>query len=647
MFTPVSSLHLRAFAIFVVFVRLPSSDGVDDSYKMCSSVLFSCGKLKDVGFPFWGDGRPQYCGHPALQLQCIDYPSGRFPYLKIGPKYLEGYNVLNITFAGNNITLELRGAPENTCGSYGRDFGGILEFTRKVEIINLLYKCNNGMVPNRSDGNVTCYEKSSKFPVYYRNNNSAQGKYASCNSAPTPVLRKEFDLYNKGNNTNVSQILYKGFEVNYAYPLECVKCYKSGCICGTSSPSKFVCLCKQGKWKLALAIVIPVGLFILAALSISLWYYKKLKFGSPMLLSRAISFDPATPDFETGNSFHGVAVFSYTELQEATNNFDDTRELGDGGFGIVYYGKLKDGREVAVKRLYEKNYKQVGQFMNEIEILTRLRHPNLVTLYGCTSRHSRELLLVYDYISNGTVADHLHGKRSESGGLTWEIRMKIAIETASALSYLHTSEIVHRDVKTTNILLDSNFSVKVADFGLSRLFPLDMTHVSTTPQGTPGYLDPTYHKCYQVTNKSDVYSFGVVLVELISSLPAVDIRRKEDEINLSDYAMKRIQRGLINELVDKKLGYNADFKVKRAISLAAELAFQCLQQEKEVRPSMAEVLEALTRIEELDYEALEAVEKNGKKISVIKDDGIRQLPPSPSSVIDNWAMKSIASDPSS
>ncbi|KAK9677604.1 hypothetical protein RND81_11G155000 [Saponaria officinalis] len=340
-------------------------------------------------------------------------------------------------------------------------------------------------------------------------------------------------------------------------------------------------------------------------------------------------------DLDSDGSFNGIPVFLYRELKEATNNFDASRELGDGGFGIVYYGKLRDGREVAVKRLYEKNYKQVKQFMNEVKILTRLCHPNLVTLYGCTSQHSRDLLLVYEYISNGTVADHLHGDRSVSVALTWAIRLKIAIETASALSYLHNSEIVHRDVKTNNILLTDNFSVKVADFGLSRLFPVQVTHVSTAPQGTPGYLDPEYHKCYQVTDKSDVYSFVVVLVELISSLPAVDITRQDDEINLSDYAMNRIKRGVLHELVDQTLGYNSDFKVQRMITLVAEVAFQCLQQEKDVRPSMTEVLETLVRIEGLDYEALEAEETGKKRNWVSNDDGIDQTSPSPSSVVCN------------
>ncbi|XP_024194515.1 LEAF RUST 10 DISEASE-RESISTANCE LOCUS RECEPTOR-LIKE PROTEIN KINASE-like 1.1 isoform X1 [Rosa chinensis] len=325
--------------------------------------------------------------------------------------------------------------------------------------------------------------------------------------------------------------------------------------------------------------------------------YKK-KIASSNILSRNISSQPySKSDLEGGNAYFGVSVFTYEELEEATNHFDSEKELGDGGFGTVYYGILKDGREVAVKRLYEHNYKRVEQFMNEIEILTRLRHKNLVSLYGCTSRRSRELILVYEYIPNGTVADHLHGDLAEHGLLTWPIRMSIAIETANALSYLHVSDIVHRDVKTTNILLDNNFCVKVADFGLSRLFPLDVTHVSTAPQGTPGYVDPEYHQCYQLTSKSDVYSFGVVLIELISSLPAVDITRHRHEINLSNIAINKIQRGLYSELVDSCLGFESDHEVKRMTIAVAELAFQCLQQDNDARPTMSEVLETLQIIE--------------------------------------------------
>ncbi|XP_028098067.1 LEAF RUST 10 DISEASE-RESISTANCE LOCUS RECEPTOR-LIKE PROTEIN KINASE-like 1.1 isoform X6 [Camellia sinensis] len=321
---------------------------------------------------------------------------------------------------------------------------------------------------------------------------------------------------------------------------------------------------------------------------------------------------------------------------------------------VLATGKLQDGREVAVKRLYEHNYKRVRQFMNEIEILTRLRHRNLVTLYGCTSRLSRELLLVYEYIPNGTVADHIHGDRAKDRPLVWSIRMSIAIETASALTYLHASDIIHRDVKTNNILLDNNFCVKVADFGLSRLFPNDVTHVSTAPQGTPGYVDPEYHQCYQLTDKSDVYSFGVVLIELISSMTAVDISRHRHEINLANLAINRIQHRAFNELIDPSLGFESDSSIERMTTMVAEVAFQCLQLEKEMRPTMEEVLRALKEIQDSKDENTGDVIENAEVLTSTRPppspegDNIVLLKngkelPSPDAVTDRWVSSSSTS----
>ncbi|GAA0160388.1 hypothetical protein Leryth_027248 [Lithospermum erythrorhizon] len=317
-----------------------------------------------------------------------------------------------------------------------------------------------------------------------------------------------------------------------------------------------------------------------------------------------------------GSTYFGVQIFNYNDLQQATDNFNSSRELGDGGFGAVYHGNLPDGRVVAVKRLYENNFKRVEQFMNEVEILARLRHQNLVQLFGCTSKKSPDLLLVYEYIPNGTVADHLHGKRANSGLLTWPVRLKIAVETADALAYLHSSEIIHRDVKTTNVLLDNDFNVKVADFGLSRLFPTNVTHVSTAPQGTPGYVDPEYYQVYQLTEKSDVYSFGVVLGELISSLEAVDTNRHKHDINLASMTVNKIKNHALDELVDGNLGFTTNSSVRRMITVVAELAFRCLQQERDMRPSMKEVLESLRDVQNQELR----MHNNEEVVEIVVDD---------------------------
>ncbi|KAL4573391.1 hypothetical protein LXL04_020194 [Taraxacum kok-saghyz] len=424
---------------------------------------------------------------------------------------------------------------------------------------------------------------------------------------------------------NYTDVLRKGFLLEW----QCSNCDKYG----------------SSKWKMKLVVGLisgVCGICLMGGFCLC-WRRrnsKKRYYGSSYMSRNISSYPSSITDPEKNGTYHGVQVFKYKELEKATNYFDSKKELGDGGFGTVYHGKLKDGREVAVKRLYENNYKRVEQFMNEVGILAHLRHRNLVSLYGCTTHHSRELLLVYEYIPNGTVADHLHGEKSSPGSLPWSTRINIATETASALVYLHASDVIHRDVKTNNILLDNSFSVKVADFGLSRLFPTDVTHVSTAPQGTPGYVDPEYHECYQLTSKSDVYSFGVVLIELISSKPAVDITRHRQEINLSNMALNKIRNDALGELVDPSLGFETDYEVRKMISAVAELAFRCLSNERDNRPPMKEVLENL-----ISFQNGEGYNKE-KEGHVFDDDSLslkdHSQTMSPDSVAIAWSTSTIS-----
>ncbi|XP_015162764.1 probable serine/threonine-protein kinase At1g18390 isoform X1 [Solanum tuberosum] len=437
---------------------------------------------------------------------------------------------------------------------------------------------------------------------------------------------------------------------------ECNECHYSGGQCQTDKTNKFSCH-KDAKpptgstdqrkettgrnmvGQILGTVFGGVGSVMITSLAVYvIWRYKKRKFSSSHFFSTRKLSNIFNHDAEGGSIYFGVSVFSYSELEEATDDFNSSRVLGDGGYGTVYYGKLKDGREIAVKRLYEHNCKRMEQFVNEIDILTRLRHNNLVTLYGCTSRRSRELLLVYEYIPNGTLADHLHGDRAKDGSLTWPVRMNIAIETAGALAYLHASDVIHCDVKTNNILLDHNFGVKVADFGISRLFPNDVSHISTTPRGTPGYIDPKYHECYQLTIKSDVYSFGVVLVELISSMPAVDMNRHSQEINLANYAINKIIKSAVNELIDPSLGFDSDTKTREMTTSVAELAFLCLQTDRDVRPTMVEVLDTLNEIQtnlNANEAKIVAAPPFPESEDIVLLKKVKSLP-SPNSVTDKW-----------
>lgn len=253
---------------------------------------------------------------------------------------------------------------------------------------------------------------------------------------------------------------------------------------------------------------------------------------------------------------------------------------------------------MAVKRLFDYTSNKEKQFLNEIEILSKVLHRNLVLLYGCTSLVSREAMVVYEYVSNGTLHDHLHGEQTTSKKLPWNIRLRIAVETSDALKYLHASNVVHRDVKTSNILLNADCHVKVADFGVSRIFPIDKSRVLTTAQGTPGCVDPEYQETKELTYKSDVFSFGVVLIELITCLPAYDdVCRKDDDIFLYKMAVEKIQNDTLTDIVDSTLNFNSDSKENQMINGVANLAFSCLQISSGKRPTMAEVLDDLLNIQ--------------------------------------------------
>ncbi|XP_030969448.1 receptor-like serine/threonine-protein kinase ALE2 isoform X1 [Quercus lobata] len=286
--------------------------------------------------------------------------------------------------------------------------------------------------------------------------------------------------------------------------------------------------------------------------------------------------------------------FTLNDIERATNNFDPSRILGEGGFGLVYSGILDDGKEVAVKILKRADQHGGREFLAEVEMLSRLHHRNLVKLIGiCTEDHTR--CLVYELVPNGSVESHLHGVDKETDPLEWDSRMKIALGAARGLAYLHEDSnprVIHRDFKSSNILLEYDFTPKVSDFGLART-ALDEgnKHISTHVMGTFGYLAPEYAMTGHLLVKSDVYSYGVVLLELLTGRKPVDLSQPPGEENLVAWARPLLtcKEGL-ETIIDPAIKSNVSFN---SVAKVAAIASMCVQPEVTHRPFMGEVVQAL------------------------------------------------------
>ncbi|KAA8546467.1 hypothetical protein F0562_002794 [Nyssa sinensis] len=519
------------------------------------------------------------------------------------PKGLEGFN-LSLKSSSNRT----RAQNFNRC-----DFAFVVEEDKfsSVDLFNLSHISTVPVVLDWAIGDDRCDDLSSKGSSIACEANSkcydssnGQGYLCNCSEGyqGNPYLKCE-DI-DECQNTTLNRCLHNCHNINGSYTCSCPRWYN-----GDGRKDGNGCTL-HALW---IKISTGVGITILViGCSWSYWKIRRIKLykrrerfykqNGGLRLEQELS--------KQEGSIETVKIFSIEELKAATNDFDDSAVIGRGGFGTVYKGVLPQNKIVAIKRSTVVDQSQIDQFVNEVIVVSQINHRNVVRLLGCCLE-TEVPLLVYEFITNGTLFHHLH-EVGRAFSISWEIRLRIAKETAGALSYLHSAAsipIIHRDVKSTNILLDNNFTAKVADFGASRLVPLDKTQLTTMVQGTLGYLDPEYFHTSQLSEKSDVYSFGVVLVELLTARKAILFDKPETERNLATYFISSMRENQLSQILDYKI---VNEENAEQISKVANLAQNCLRLNGDKRPTMKEVaieLEGLMKVEKHQSVGLEEISK--------------------------------------
>eukprot|EP00253_Pinus_taeda_P001122 PITA_01122 len=639
-----------ALAVFAATFAFATSDMARNTTERCRVL---CGN-QTIKYPF---GLQEGCGRPEFQLRCNDNMNST--ELRFNSKI---FSVNGLDYSNKKIIVrdsqmsDCSGLKQEDPG-FSLDWSGTsytmtestvlllncLAFEREMEVnpLNSEYNCKSpacvAFITSCLDGPIPCCELTS--PANLDLQPLQCQSYTSAYSPGKPMFDAAKWSY--------------GLVLEWDYPMNdshvCRDCESSNGVCGynvSGVQTSFVCICQYGntsdrcpdcfdgtcshaqqkplpakekhsekhrapKTSLVVGLVIGAAMVIFP-LAILCFIFLSRKKRQARIEAADIGSNDSFTNEETNNhllpmvlqhmgslSSSPMTLFSYDELRSATDSFSEHRLLGNGGYGTVYEAKFSDGHVAAVKILNYQNNRRFEQFYNEVRILAKARHPNLVELRGFCLE-GRDLILVYELLPNGTLEEHLVGTRGHAP-MPWATRVAIAIEVAEALAYLHgtvSPPIFHRDVKSSNILLDNAFHAKLADFGLSRLVPMEASHVSTAPQGTLGYLDPEYHQTFRLTDKSDVYSFGVVLMELISSRRAVDLGRGVDEANLCALALSKMQSESLHEIVDPFLEIEKHSAIRQMVDRIAQLAFKCLALSRNQRPTMVEVLAELRPISE-------------------------------------------------
>ncbi|XP_027183942.1 wall-associated receptor kinase 5-like [Coffea eugenioides] len=456
-----------------------------------------------------------------------------------------------------------------------------------------------------SIGNLSCQEAKKRTDYACHDNsycvNSTRGVGYQCRCSPgyegNPYLPNGCEDVDECETQESNNCPMEALCLNTpgGYLCTCFPGYKSD----RKHIGKLVCVPERRNRIIVLSIELGIGLtfsLLMIILIATLLYHKlrkkkdeirKKNFfrrNGGLLLKQQMS--------SSRGSISETKIFTKEELYKATNNFSENRVLGKGGLGTVYKGMLLDGSIVAVKKSNKVNEDQIVQFINEVSILSQVNHRHIVKLLGCCLE-TEVPLLVYEYVSNGTLSNHLHDE-SNVRTISWENRLRIAGESAGALAYMHShasTAIFHRDIKSSNILLDENFRAVISDFGLSRSVPTDKSHLTTLVGGTFGYLDPEYLMTGQLNDRSDVYAFGVVLAELLTGQKAVSSDKENEGLVIQ--FQSSMNEGRLFNILDGTVSTEGQHE---EITVVAMLAKKCMELNSRNRPTMKEVAVELDKL---------------------------------------------------
>ncbi|KAL9248253.1 hypothetical protein vseg_021596 [Gypsophila vaccaria] len=568
---------------------------------------------------------PNLCqsGGPAKVVRSDDFRGSPF-------KFSRWYNVFMVEGCGGSVVLKNRSGDILTgCASF---CGGKKNQTNCYGVgccqASLLSSPTGDFIDKRDQGNLDFYTLSLFFEQLDTKSDSCNisavlidsasvndfaGKLSSVQTFPT-VLEWQgiytslyhyhnFSCYNETNIQCSCVFPYQGnpFLPNGCQLIEaCRKCkHRCGELFNATDSTYYYGCYKRWFFKRASVIGFSSGMGLVLLILGCYWLYrylkkrkaikqkaKNFKRNGGLLLQQQMSSNEGIVDRNK--------IFTVTELEKATDNFNENRILGQGGQGTVYKGMLMDGRIVAIKKSKKVDETQVEPFINEVVLLSQINHRNVVGLLGCCLE-TEVPTLVYEFIPNGTLYQHIHGQ-GEDFQITWKMRLQIAAESAGAIAYLHSSSaapIYHRDIKSTNILLDEKYRAKVSDFGTSKAITIDQTHVTTAVQGTYGYLDPEYFQSNQFTDKSDVYSFGVVLVELLTGKKPICPTGNGGWISLAAEFLSKMEDSCLSDILDSSI---VDEGKEGEFMAVAELSRKCLYMHGKHRPTMKEIAVQLDAI---------------------------------------------------